>query len=363
MQPIGGRLFPRAVNVFGHCKGPRLPRYHAAAREWPGRVGICEVLTHHRLDQGPSAWWPRRARRAALRCLAAGLLAGGAWLAGPARAADGPALITIVEGPALLIDGARSLQAAAGLRLGAATLIETAPSAQLLRVEFNDGSLLDLGPDTKAMVLPPGLAGAGPKAPAFYLLQGWAKHTGDGTGKSGGLLSYAAEGMQATGTTVSRVTADGLQLFVETGKLQVLERRVKPPNTVTLKAGEFYTREGADKGQVSPRPASGFLPSVPRAFRDTIPSRAAALKGRRVDPQAGPVPGYAALKPWLTAEPVIRREFPRRFGPLAKDAAFRDGLVKNLAAHREWEPVLFPKPPASNPTPTTPYLRPDSPRS
>lgn len=319
------------------------------------------MLTHHRLDQGPDAWWQRRGRRAAARRLGAGLLAICAWVAAPARAADGAPLITLVEGSALLIDGARSLQAAAGLRLGAATLIETAPTSQLLRVEFSDGSMLDLGPDTKAMVLPPGLAGASPRAPAFYLLQGWAKHSSAGAAKPGGLLSYAAEGMQATGTTVSRVTGDGMQLFVETGTLQLLERRIKAPNTLTLKAGEFYARDGADKGQVSPRPVGGFLPSVPRAFRDTIPSRAAALKGGRVEPKPAPMPGYAALKPWLAAEPVIRREFPRRFSALAKDTAFRDGLVKNLTAHPEWDPVLFPKPPAS--APSTPYLRPNSPRS
>jgi hypothetical protein len=210
-------------------------------------------------------------------------------------------------------------------------------------------------------VLPPGLAGTSARAPAFYLLQGWAKHGSAGAAKPGGLLSYAAEGMQATGTIVSRVTGDELQLFVETGNLQLLERRIKPPSTLGLKAGEFYARDGADKGRVSPRPAAGFLPSVPRAFRDTIPSRAAALKGQRVEARAAPAPGYAALKGWLSAEPVIRREFPRRFVALARDAAFRDGLVKNLAAHPEWEPILFPKPPAS--APTTPYLRPDSPRS
>jgi hypothetical protein len=349
------------MNVFGHCKRSRLPRYHAAAREWPGRVGICEVFTHHRLDQGPDGRWPRCDRRAVVRRLGAALIAACAWPAWPAQAADGAPLITLVEGSALLIDGARSLQAAAGLRLGAATLVETAPTAQLLRVEFGDGSILDLGPDTKAMVLPPGLAGASARAPAFYLLQGWAKHSSAGSAKPGGLLSYAAEGMQASGTTVSRVTGEGLQLFVETGNLQLLERRVKPPNTLTLKAGEFYAREGADKGQVSPRPAGGFLPSVPRAFRDTIPSRAAALKGGRVEPKPATMPGYAALKGWLTAEPVIRREFPRRFSALAKDAAFRDGLVKNLSAHPEWEPILFPKPPAS--APSAPYLRPNSPRS
>jgi len=322
-----------------------------------GTLGYLEVLTLHRLDD----WWPRRGRRRALRRVGAGLLAAWALAALPARAADGPALITIVEGPALLIDGARSLQAVPGLRLGAATIIETGPAAQLLRVEFSDGSLLDLGPDTKAMVLPPGLAGSGPRAPAFYLLQGWAKHSSGGAAKPGGLLSFAAEGMQASGTTVSHVAGDALQLFVETGSLQLLERRVKAPNTLGLKAGEFYARDGADKGQVTPRPAAGFLPSVPRAFRDTIPSRAAALKGKRPEPQAAPTPGYGALKAWLTAEPVIRREFPRRFAALAKDAAFRDALVKNLAAHPEWEPILFPKPPASNPS--TPYLRPDSPRS
>lgn len=320
------------------------------------------MLTHHRPDQGLDAWWQRCTRRAAARRLAAGLLVACAAAGGPARAADAAALITLVEGSALLIDGVRSQQAAPGLRLGAATIIETAASAQLLRVEFGDGSVLDLGPDTKAMVLPPGLAGAGPRGPAFYLLQGWAKHASAGATKPGGLLSFAAEGMQATGTTVSRVTGDGLQLFVETGALQLLERRAKAPNTLSLKAGEFYARAWNDKGQVSPRPAAGFLPTVPRAFRDTIPPRAAALKGTRVEPQAAPMPGYAALKPWLTAEPVIRREFPRRFATLAKEAAFRDGLVKNLAAHPEWEPVLFPpKPPASNPS--TPYLRPDSPRS
>jgi hypothetical protein len=345
------------MNVFGHCNCPVLPRYHAAAREWPGRVGICEVLTHHRLD----VWWQRCGRREAARRLGAGLLLAAAAATWPARAADGPALITIVEGAALVIEGARSLQAVPGLRLGAATIIETAATAQLLRVEFNDGSVLDLGPDTKAMVLPPGLAGASARAPAFYLLQGWAKHGSAGAAKPGGLLSYAAEGMQATGTIVSRVTGDELQLFVETGNLQLLERRIKPPSTLGLKAGEFYARDGADKGRVSPRPAAGFLPSVPRAFRDTIPSRAAALKGQRVEARAAPAPGYAALKGWLSAEPVIRREFPRRFVALARDAAFRDGLVKNLAAHPEWEPILFPKPPAS--APTTPYLRPDSPRS
>lgn len=304
----------------------------------------------HSLNQ----WWQRfrsRSVRCLLPCLA---------LAGPA-AAQAQAMVTIVEGPSVVIDGARSLAAAPGLRVTASTIVETAPTAQLLRVEFADGSVLDLGPDTKAMLLPPGLAGSGPRAPAFYLLQGWAKHSTAGVAKPGGQLAFAAEAMQPAGTTVSRVDGGDLQLFVESGSVQLLERRLKPPATLGLKAGEFYARDGADKGRVSPRPVAGFLPAVPRAFRDTIPSRAAALKGQRVEGQPAPLPGYAGLKPWLTAEPVIRREFPRRFVALTKDVAFRDALVKNLSAHPEWEPILFPKPPASAPA-TTPYLRPDNPR-
>jgi hypothetical protein len=88
---------------------------------------------------------------------------------------------------------------------------------------------------------------------------------------------------------------------------------------------------------------------VPKAFRDTIPPRAAQLKGRSPEPQSVPWPGYAGLKPWLSAEPAIRREFPRRFAQPAREPAFREALVKNLAAHPEWEPVLFPPKPASAP--------------
>ncbi|NRF68093.1 hypothetical protein HLB44_13960 [Aquincola sp. S2] len=276
--------------------------------------------------------------------------------AAPLQAADAPALVTIVEGAGLVIEGARSVAAAPGLKLNAATIIDTTPATALLRIEFADGSLLDLGPDTRVMLQPPGLAGGGPRGPAYYLLQGWAKHTSGGGGKAGGQLAFAAEVQQPSGVTVSRVSGEALQLFVETGALQLQERRIKPASALALKAGEFYQRDGADKGQVSPRPAPGFLQSVPKGFRDTIPPRAAQLKGRPPEPQTQPWPGYAALKAWLSAEPVIRREFPRRFAVPARDAAFRDGLVKNLASHPEWEPVLFPPKPAS--APSSPSSRP-----
>ena len=283
---------------------------------------------------------------AVLRCglLVCTLLLG----AGLARAADSSGLLTLVEGPAQVVDGARSLVAVPGLKLGPSTLIDTTPATNLLRVEFADGSTLDIGPDTKVMLMPPGLAGSGPKAPAFYLLQGWAKHSavraGGATGA--GQLAPQLELLQVAGVTVGRVTADDAMLFVESGQAQLQERKIK--GTLGLKAGEFYSRSGSDKGSVAPRPSADFLKGLPRSFRDTLPPLAKQFAGKTIEPKPAPALNYAALKPWLTAEPVIRREFPKRFGVLAKDAAFREALVKNLSTHPEWEPVLFPpKPPSS----------------
>lgn len=280
----------------------------------------------------------------------AGLLAGGT-----AHAAEAGALLTVVEGAATVIDGTRALAARAGLRVGAAAMIDTAANASLLRVEFADGGALDLGPDTRVMLLPPGLAGSGPRGPAFYLLQGWAKHTSGPRATTAGQLAPTLELLQVAGVTVGRVEGDEAALFVESGRAQLLERRLKAPATQALKSGDFYARAGADKGTVASRPSAAFLQKLPRSFRDTLPPLAAQFKGKNVTPQPLPMPAYAALRPWLSAEPAIRREFPRRFAALARDAAFRDALAANLSAHPEWEPVLFPKPASA---PAAPYPRP-----
>lgn len=287
--------------------------------------------------------------RTVVRCWL-GLWALGLALAATVARAEGPALLTVVDGAApTVIDGTRALVAQPGMRLAAAALIDTLPGTSLVRVEFNDGSTLDLGPDTRVMLLPPGLAGSGPKAPAFYLLQGWAKHSTSPKAGVGGQLSPQLEVTQIAGVSVSRVSGDEALLFIESGKVQLLERRIKGAPPLNLKAGEQYGRVGNDKGSVSPRPSAALLQGLPRSFRDTLPPLAAQFKGKAVEGKPASSPGYAQLKPWLAAEPAIRREFPRRFVTLAQEPAFRDGLVKNLAAHPEWEPVLFPKP-ASAPT-------------
>jgi hypothetical protein len=73
------------------------------------------------------------------------------------------------------------------------------------------------------------------------------------------------------------------------------------------------------------------------------PARLEAVKDRQVEPQPAPLPSYEELAEWLSAEPAIRRAFPRRFAARARESAFRSGLAQHLGQHPEWEPVLFPE--------------------
>jgi hypothetical protein len=255
------------------------------------------------------------------------------------RAAEAPALVTLLEGQATVIQGVRSFAAAVGARLGAGTLVETDAKLALLRLEWPDGSLLDLGPATKVMLRP--VATAGRKPAQFYLLQGWAKQTQ--AAAPAGQLGQAAEVAPFKGVLVSQVDDGGTMLFSESGAMQVMPRRGGA--AMALKAGEAASFASNVQPQLLPRPPSPWLQKVPRAFRETIPPRAALVKG----PEPTLVPrsalGYAALQPWLAAEPAVRRDFPQRFAELLADPEFRQAVDRALAQHPEWEPVLRPPKP------------------
>lgn len=259
------------------------------------------------------------------------------------RAAEPPALVTLLEGQATVIAGVRAFAAAVGAKLGVGTLVETDAKLALMRLEWPDGSLLDLGPGTKVMLRP--AAAPGRKPAQFYLLQGWAKQTQPAAGA--GQLLMAAEVAPFKGVLVSQVDDGQTLLFSEQGAIQVTPRRGGVP--MALDAGKAASFAGNVQPQLLARPPSPWLQKVPRAFRETIPSRAALVKG----PEPTLVPrgplGYAALQPWLSAEPVVRAGFPQRFAELLADREFRDAVDHALAQHPEWEPVLRPPKPAPRP--------------
>ena len=276
-------------------------------------------------------------------------------LAQPASAA--PARITIVDGAAVVTDGARRFTATEGQWLGERALVETGPAAVLLRVEWPDGSAADFGPATRVMVAPGPVAPTphapgSPRPPAFYLLQGWAKHSAP----AAPAVPPAPPAPPASGHQTPSLRVEALQgavlafesaaesfVFVESGAATATARGLAGTSPVALAAGAVYRRSDAAwlaQGRATP----AQLQRVPPGLRTTLPLRWAHFASMTVAAAPLPAPAYADLQPWLTAERALRADFPRRFGALAADPAFRKGLAEHLAAHPEWSAVLNPEP-------------------
>jgi len=267
-------------------------------------------------------------------------------------AAAAPALppnrVTLLEGEAVVIDGARALSAAPGMVLKPWAIVETQADSRLVRVEFADGSMADLGPRTRVMIAPRGFASRQGKSPALYLLAGWVKQTSAADGPAAGLATPNLDLLPFSGAVVVHASPQAHRVFVEAGRAELLERRQGGARTA-LANGEMYAAEGATGAQVASRPSADFIAAMPRMFRDRLPSQAGRFKDAVVEAAVLPPPNYNGLRDWLAAEPLVRRDFPRRFAVLARQGAFRSALEAGLSQHPEWTPVLYPPPPAPKP--------------
>ncbi len=286
-------------------------------------------------------------------------------LCGAARAADALATVTIVDGASTLLRDGGKFIAAEGVRLAAGDILQSGPQARLLRVEFQDGAVADLGPDSRVLIAPR-LTSAGRKPTRLYLLQGWLKFAAPATPSAGGaggawagatLLTPGAELVDVSRQVVVAVLPDSSQVFSESGTVGVADRQATPAAAVVkLKAGEFYARMGKDKAAVSPRPSAAFIQAVPRTFLDTLPSRAALFKSADVAPKKVGDMAYADAAGWLGGEALLRPYFVSAWRALAKRPDFRAGLVDNMRLHPEWDRILFPEKYAPKPqaTPSAP---------
>lgn len=265
------------------------------------------------------------------------------------RAAPPLAIVTIADGSAVLIREADKLALAEGVHLGKDDIVETGSVSRLLRIEFADGLLLDLGPGTRAL-LSPRLSGDKARAASqVHLLTGVAKVTlPKGHAPATAVISSPAYDV---GTIVRSalflVQPDEAAAFAESGAILLQERAQdrtgsKPGETFNLKGGEFYSRHGGDKASVTQRPTPAFIQQLPRAFLDSIPSRAALFKDRAVEPRRLDKIGYADVGAWLAAD-GLRTGFVTRWKAQARDPRFRNALVANLRAHPEWDRTLFPQ--------------------
>lgn len=287
------------------------------------------------------------------------------WVAASvAHASDKVATITMLDGPAWVIHAATKLSAPEGAAVEAEDIVETSPTTPLLRMEFEDGTILDVGPSSRVMVWPKWQDTTGGSSVA-YVLEGWAKVTMDKQpARSRSLLSTAALDLLTMGRdAVVRVQGRDTELFAESGDVSVQVRgKSAPAGTVKLPKGQFMARHGDAAAEVTARPQPGFIQAVPRPFMDTLPARASVFKGKRVALNPVAPLSYAETEGWLNAEPRVRARFPTRWKALAQDPAFRRSLAAKLSLHPEWASVLSPDKPASKPAalanPSTESIKP-----
>ena len=271
-----------------------------------------------------------------------------------ALAAAPVALVSIVDGgDAILIRGASRFALAEGVRLSGDDIINSGTGTRLLRIEFTDGLLLDLGPGTQAMLSPRPNGGKGRAAARIYLLNGVAKLSWP----KGGAPALAAISTPAfdvnslARTAVFAVQPADAGAFAESGEVVLQERLrdVAQPlaasrsgTIVNLKSGEFFTYKDGEKAAVTQRPTQAFIQRLPRPFLDALPARAQLFKDREVDLRRLGDITYAEAGAWLDAD-GLRAGFVTRWKALAQDAEFRKGLIANLRTHPEWDRTLYPE--------------------
>jgi hypothetical protein len=263
----------------------------------------------------------------------------GLWAATPV------ATTTIVDGEVRLIRGATRLQLAEGVRLAADDIIETTAKGRLVRIEFSDGLILDLGPESRAL-LGPKLSGDRSRVLSrLHLLEGVAKLTAPLP------LTPAAAAFSSPALDVSGVARSAVFIvqpneafaFAESGEVMLRERiGGKPAGSFTLKNGEFFARAGEAKAAVTARPTPVFIQRLPRPFLDTLPSRAALFKGREVEPKTLGEITFAEVEAWIDAD-GLRPAFVARWKALAQSPAFREAVAANMRAHPEWDRIIYPE--------------------
>ena len=266
-------------------------------------------------------------------------------LPGGLRAEANIGIVTIVDGELFATRESTRFALTEGARIAADDIIESAAQARLARIEFSDGIILDIGPATRVLMTPkfPGERG-GSRTARLYVLQGWAKIT---VPKNLAATSFASEAFDLTGIVrdvVLNVEANASAVFAESGELLLVERsKGKAMPAVKLKSGEFFARSGDAKAALAQRPAADFIQRVPRAFLDTLPTRAALFAAREVPAKRLATITYAEVQAWVDAEAALRPLFVTRWRALAQTPEFRKGLVAGLRAHPEWDRTLFPE--------------------
>lgn len=252
-------------------------------------------------------------------------------------------VLTVAEGSVQLVRGSTTYTAAQGVALQNGDMLAPDPKGQA-QIELEDGAILNLSRGTRALLLSPQSAGG---EPGVALLPGWAKFTRAkaAKGKPYRYIMPLARLGTAGATGVLRIGEDSSEIFIESGAARLVElsKSGLPAGGRDVKSGEFVVRAAGQPLSASPRPSSEFVKTMPGYFRDDLPVFLSRVRDRNIEPTREHEATYAEVEPWLKASIAIRRSLLERFRNRAKDPQFRGKLIENLAAHPEWDRILFPE--------------------
>jgi len=280
-----------------------------------------------------------------LRMAACALIGWASASAVPAVAADPVGLVTILDGNAFIYRGSGRGQPVEGMQVQSGDILDVGEGG-FLRIEMPDKTDLQLGPRSDVMVT--SSVGKGKPDRWIYVLRGWVKLASDRRDKG-------VPGMEVRSPLVDvppnqaivvlHIVPEEAQVFSQVGEARVFDAHVPASPGTLLRQGDLFRRKaGGWKGATDPSAMQAFVGGIPRAFRDSLPPLAGRFNPKE-EKQPGPAPDfvYADVEPWLKAELPFRRQFVQRWRAKADNAAFRAALVSNLAAHPEWDPILFPE--------------------
>jgi hypothetical protein len=271
------------------------------------------------------------------------------------------ARITILEGDVQVIRGARAAAAVLGLALNDGDIVHTPAGSTLVRIEFSDQVMLDLGPATRVLLRPQLRPPAAGRGAHVYVLAGFAKLSA-AQAKATVLLSPQLE-VATTKVSLVQVAVAANEaerktlVFADTGEVRVTPRRVSAAALV-VKPGQLLSAGEGAAPQVADRPPTLWLQNVPAALRDNLPSRAARFADAKVALGAQKEIGYDQAQPWLSAEAALRSAQMPRWTARARDPAFKAALVSHMQDHPEWDRALFPEKYRPKPAAISPTTRP-----
>jgi hypothetical protein len=245
-----------------------------------------------------------RTCRTCRTCRSSLVLASMLWVL-PAMSAAPQPTVTFAEGSNTLLSGGRAFVPSAGVRLRSCDSLHTGPDA-MIQVEFDDGSAVLLGPDSRFVFDLPKLSAS--TQWTQFLQSGWAKITSpEGTNAPPKLIQTAHFDLSiVNGAAVLHVAASGAQVYVERGEAQALDSAAKPQARNAVRTGQTYSRKtGQTVGTLKSGVEPEFAQALPRTLRHTLPMLLPKLKTLDVKPQPASASAQAKADEWLASRPEL----------------------------------------------------------